>query len=81
MLKVQQTKKKKKAAPRIVDETRKTYTLQDIFRLPFQLLCDPKYFWHLAGLFLIGEFFLSTLIIYKVPCNVYLRAFIYEKTC
>lgn len=72
MLKVQQAKKKKKpAAPRNVDSSRKTYTVQDIFRVPFKLLCDPAYFWHLAALFLFGEFVLSTLIILKVPCNVY----------
>ncbi|CAO3617628.1 unnamed protein product [Mucor fragilis] len=68
MLKVQQAKKKKKpAAPRNVDSSRKTYTVQDIFRVPFKLLCDPAYFWHLAALFLFGEFVLSTLIILKVP--------------
>ncbi|KAL9558264.1 hypothetical protein MBANPS3_001007 [Mucor bainieri] len=68
MLKVQQTKKKKKpAAARSIDSSRKTYTVQDIFRVPFKLLCDPAYFWHLAALFLFGEFVLSTLIILKVP--------------
>lgn len=72
MLKVQQAKKKKKSvAPRNIDSSRKTYTVQDVFRVPFQLLCDPAYFWYLAALFLFGEFVLSTLIILKVPCKVY----------
>lgn len=67
MLKVNQQKKKRKPAStaRTV-EARKTYTLQDVVRVPMQILCDPKYFWHLTALLLLGEFVLNTLIIHKV---------------
>jgi hypothetical protein len=71
MIKVnQQKKKKKEPRPSRDVESRKTYRLQDIVKIPLQLLCDPKYFWHLTGIFLLGEFLLNTLIIHKVPCKV-----------
>lgn len=72
MIKInQQKKKKKESRPSRDAESRKTYTLQDITRIPLQLLCDPKYFWHLTAILLLGEFVLNTLIIHKVACKVW----------
>ncbi|GAA5804196.1 hypothetical protein HPULCUR_009683 [Helicostylum pulchrum] len=65
MLKVNQHKKKRTSGPRDI-ETRKTYRLQDIIKVPYQLLCDPDYFWYLATMLLFGEVVLNTLIIHKV---------------
>ncbi|RCH80042.1 dolichyl-P-Man:Man(5)GlcNAc(2)-PP-dolichol alpha-1,3-mannosyltransferase, partial [Rhizopus stolonifer] len=45
----------------------KAYSIKDITNGILDLFCNPKYFWHLAGLVLIGELLLSTLIIRKVP--------------
>ncbi|RCH82160.1 dolichyl-P-Man:Man(5)GlcNAc(2)-PP-dolichol alpha-1,3-mannosyltransferase, partial [Rhizopus stolonifer] len=45
---------------------RKIYKFKDIIKLPVQLLCHPKYFWHLTAMLLLGEFVLSTVIIKKV---------------
>lgn len=74
MLKVNQKKKKSTNRSRNIDNSdRKTYKIQDIIRIPFQLLCDPKYFWHLTAILLIGEFVLNTVIIHKVSCKVYLN--------
>lgn len=69
MLKVNQHKKKKTSGPRDI-ETRKTYRLQDIIKVPYQLLCDPDYFWYLAAILLLGEVVLNTVIIQKVSCKV-----------
>lgn len=72
MLKVNQKKKKKTTRSRDIDSNdRKTYTLQDIIRVPFQLLFDPKYFWHLTAILLLGELVLNTLIIHKISCKVF----------
>ncbi|CEG79897.1 hypothetical protein RMATCC62417_14308 [Rhizopus microsporus] len=46
--------------------SRRVYSLKDIKNTLARFLCDPKYFWHLAGLVLVGEFVLSTLIVQKV---------------
>lgn len=70
MIKVNQHQKKKKKASRPIDD-RKAYTLNDIIQVPLRLLCDPKYFWHLAAILLLGEFVLNTLIIHKVACKVW----------
>lgn len=47
-------------------------SLFDIWR-PYdtvkKLLIDPNYFWYLAGMLLIGEFTLNTLIVQKVACE------------
>lgn len=69
MLKVNQRKKKKTSGPRDL-ETRKTYKLQDIIKVPYQLLCDPDYFWYLATILLLSEVVLNTVIIQKVSCKV-----------
>ncbi|RCH84219.1 dolichyl-P-Man:Man(5)GlcNAc(2)-PP-dolichol alpha-1,3-mannosyltransferase [Rhizopus azygosporus] len=46
--------------------SRRVYGLKDIKNTLARFLCDPQYFWHLAGLVLVGEFVLSTLIVQKV---------------
>lgn len=73
MIKVNQQQKKKKKSSKIRDldsSPRRTYKLQDLINVPVQLLCNPKYFWHLATIFLLGELVLSTFIIHKVACNM-----------
>lgn len=71
MLKVNQKKKKSANRSRdIANDDRKTYTMKDIIRVPFQLLCDPKYFWHLTAILLLGELVLNTVIIHKISCKV-----------
>jgi hypothetical protein len=49
--------------------SRRVYGLKDIKNTLARFLCDPKYFWHLAGLVLVGEFVLSTLIVQKISCK------------
>jgi alpha-1,3-mannosyltransferase len=76
MIKVnqQQKKKKKHTQSRDLDNVpRKTYRLQDLIKVPVQLLCNPKYFWHLAAIFLMGELVLSTFIIHKVACKIRIK--------
>jgi hypothetical protein len=66
-----QKKKKKSAISRDLGNLpRKIYKVEDLLRIPVQLLCNPKYFWHLAAIFLIGELVVSTLAIHYVACNV-----------
>lgn len=68
MIKVNQQKKKKKTTRPL--ESRKTYKLEDVVQLPLRYLCDPQYFWHLATVFLLGEFVLCTVIIKKIACKI-----------
>ncbi|KAG1143379.1 hypothetical protein G6F37_008016 [Rhizopus arrhizus] len=49
------------------NNSKKAYSLKDIADGIGQFFCNPKYFWHLAALVLVGEFLLSTLVIQKVP--------------
>lgn len=48
-------------------------TLPRVLRQPLQilkaLLFNPKYFWHLASLVIIGDVLLTGLIINYVPCQ------------
>ena len=71
MIKVNQQQKKKKKPTRSIENERKAYTLKDVVRVPVQLLCDPKYFWYLTALLLLGELVLNTFIIQKIACNKY----------
>ncbi|KAI8891196.1 glycosyltransferase family 58 protein [Backusella circina FSU 941] len=52
---------------RPLEPSRKVYKASDVLKIPASLLLDPKYFWHLGGLLLLGELVLNTLIIKKVP--------------
>jgi alpha-1,3-mannosyltransferase len=54
---------------RPLEPSRKVYKASDVLKIPFSLLLDPKYFWHLGGLLLLCELVLNTLIIKKVSCK------------
>ncbi|KAI9471807.1 MAG: Lethal(2)neighbour of tid protein [Benjaminiella poitrasii] len=68
MSKINYQKKKKKAikAREFSKNGHRTLKLEDIIRLPLQLLCNQKYFWHLVTIFLMGEFVINIIIIQKV---------------
>lgn len=46
-----------------------TFSAQNGVRLVRELLLDPRRFWQLAGLLLVGELALGLLIVRFVPCE------------